>query len=183
MKRLTVLAIIVCVVLLTTPAVVISAPAGPPKGLDVNVVNPSENPVPVQVVGDEITTPYQGKMAIVRDPWNDDPDITSLSPTPEANKILIIEFISGKCNVDKDAEAFVPSFKTTFQGEEFTHYLTFDLADLIMEHGIRSRNYIFNQKTTIFADTNAPIEPDFYTWGGEPSVWCNWIVSGYLKNP
>lgn len=39
MKRLTILGIIACVGLLLVPASVIGAPAGPPEGLNVNVVN------------------------------------------------------------------------------------------------------------------------------------------------
>lgn len=47
MKRLTILGIIACVGLLFAPAAVIGDPAGPPGGLDVNVVNP----VPLPVTG------------------------------------------------------------------------------------------------------------------------------------
>jgi len=47
MKRLTILGIIACVGLVFAPAAVIGGPAGPPGGLDVNVVNP----VPLPVTG------------------------------------------------------------------------------------------------------------------------------------
>ena len=45
MKRLTILGIIACLGLLVSSATVISGPAGPPGGLDVNVVNPLPLPV------------------------------------------------------------------------------------------------------------------------------------------
>jgi hypothetical protein len=45
MKRLRILGIIACVGLLFAPAAVIGDPAGPPGGLDVNVVNPLPLPV------------------------------------------------------------------------------------------------------------------------------------------
>ena len=47
MKKLTILGVIVCVGLLFVPAIVISAPAGPPEGLDVQIVGQ-----PVEVTGD-----------------------------------------------------------------------------------------------------------------------------------
>ena len=165
--------VLILVGLLFIPATIIAGQAGPPDGLDVTIVNPL--PLPVQVVEDEMPITFQRKMAIVRDPGSDceEPCVTPFSPTPKTGKILTIEFISGYCRVDKDAEVFRPGVITSFQGEEFIHLLTYNLADLL-ETTMRSRKYITSQKTKIFADTNNPIEPYFETLGGEPepSVWC-----------
>ena len=64
MKKLAILGIIVCVVMLFGPALAISGPpTGPPGGLDVNIVNP----LPVPVNGEMIVTNDSSAPVIVRD--------------------------------------------------------------------------------------------------------------------
>ena len=63
MKELTILGITAFAALLFAPAAVISAPAGPPEGLDVNIVNPL--PVPVTVDGQATIT---GDVNVVNTP-------------------------------------------------------------------------------------------------------------------
>lgn len=184
MKRLTFLVVIAAVGFLFTPDPVIGDPAGPPNGLNVNVVNPVENPVPVQIIEEEKPTPFQGVMSWNRE-GSSDPVITPLSPTPPPGMILTIEFISGRCQVGEKALDFAPRVRTSFDGNEYPNYLIPVLVNTITNTSNRSLQYVFSQKTVIFADTDDPIEPSVsysFLGGDWPSIYCTFYVSGHLKN-
>jgi len=91
MKRLTILGIIVCVGLLFAPAAVIGAPAGPPGGLDVNVVTAIE---PVYA--------YAGAFLDRSCPFNEE-----VYTVPDG-KFLIIEDASGRINSYSTPNAILP---------------------------------------------------------------------------
>lgn len=73
MKRLTILGIIACAGLLVGSASVIGGPAGPPGGLEVNVINPV--PLPVTVSGD-VTGTISGEVEVTNDPLKVELDAT-----------------------------------------------------------------------------------------------------------
>jgi len=184
MKKLNILGLIACVVLLLAPVSVIAAPAGPPNGLEVKVVNSVENPVPVQNIDEERPTPFQGFMV-----WNrngsDDPEVTLLSPTPPPYMILTIEYISGECQVNEKALHFAPTVRTSFDENEYRNNLIPVLVNTITSTDNRSLHYVISQKTVIFADTDHPIEPSVsysFLGGDWPSIYCSFRVSGFLKN-
>lgn len=65
MKKLLISGIIGCLVMLIAPAAVIGAPAGPPGGLDVTIVNP----LPVPVTGN-VNATIQGDVEVINDEMN-----------------------------------------------------------------------------------------------------------------
>ena len=157
---------------------VVNTPLPVTGEVDVNVVNT----LPVTL---EQGTPYQGTTAVSRT-GSDDPVVSPLSPEPEPGRILVIEFISGRCSAGGLSKSFYPTLKTTFQGTEFQHRLNRDLVTTITTDDLRTLRYVVTEKTTIFADTDEPIEAGYsQIFGGAdwPDVGCGLTVSGYLKNP
>ena len=120
MKRLTILGIIACLGLLVGSAAVIGKPAGPPGGLDVNVVSPdplpvtgevdanvtgdTANPVPVRIVS---SIPKQPVILSESDTFSEgNVEVRVEMFTVPAGKCLIVEYVTaeavgaGKLNVN-----------------------------------------------------------------------------------
>ncbi len=172
-----------CVGLLLTPTAGIGGQSVSRNATKVNVVNTEEQPVPVQIIHQK--TPYQGAMSFIR-MIDDDPTITPLDPAPAADMILTIENISGFCQASEEAKMFTPKVRTTFQGKEVTHHMIPVLLSTPTNTDYRIMNYAFNHTTTIFADTNEPIDPfagSVYIGDDEPFLSCSFTVSGFLENP
>ena len=91
MKKLTILGIIVCVGLLLVPA--ISGAAGPPGGLDVNIVNP----LPVPVTGD-VNASVSGDVNITAGP-EEGLDVNIVNPLPVPVTGDVNASVSGDVNV------------------------------------------------------------------------------------
>jgi len=69
MKKLTILGVVTCVLLMLVPVAVLSAPAGPPDGLDVKIVNPLPVPVTGEVdanVTGDVNATVSGSVNVIK---------------------------------------------------------------------------------------------------------------------
>ena len=102
MKRLTFCLVVVFLGLIVCPAAVIGDPAGPPGGLDVNIVNPL--PVPVEGEVTVSRLPYQQRLSFSKNSADASYYHLLSAPAVPQDKWLVIEHISALINVDS-AEA------------------------------------------------------------------------------
>ena len=158
MKRLVILGIIACVGLLFGSAPVIGGPAGPPGGLDVNVVNPI--PLPVTIPSEERPIPFQT-------------NFDGGSFDVPVGKVAEVDFVYWYCAVGPSAQMHYVSVHTQVDGEIFVY--KFPGSQVPGEN-----DYTFSSRVKIIADGGTSIVYGTVSSGGLPS--CDVYISGYLLN-
>lgn len=181
MKRLALLLIIVCLGLLVGSAAVIGGPAGPPGGIDVNVVSPdplpvtgeisatvtgdvnvSNTPLPVTISNQEIPVPFQHNL---EDGNFDVPE----GMTAE------VDFVYWWCNYEGDVEVHYIGVVTSVDGKDFSYIFP---ASQVSGYDA----YMFSSPVKIFADGNTSISLTRAVEGSGPSSFeCRTFISGHLS--
>ena len=185
MKRLAIWGIIACVGLLVGSAAVIAAPAGPPDGLDVTVVNPDPISVTgnVNVVNDVSNpVPIEGNVGIT-----DTVNVNVINSTvPEPLQVNLIDFFPGY-TVPNDRLLVIKYVSGNFQagGELLGVYI--EISDPEVRHhfvpvfncvdGTLSR-YSFSQQTHIYASPGSEVDIGFGLTGFINSSY--FVISGEL---
>ena len=136
MKRLAILGIIACVGLLVGSAAVIGGPAGPPGGLDVNVLNDPlavevTNAVPVEatIVAPADVNVLNPKLDvnIIRDsePFQACGEglLSRPSFTVPVDRRLVIEDGTIRGNMESDTQILIGSVETIVNGVEARHFI------------------------------------------------------------
>ena len=169
MKRLMILGIIACVALLVGSASVIGGPAGPPGGLDVNVVNP----VPLPVTGD-VNATVTGDVNVGNTPEDplyvrdvDHPARASVIEgcsffidngeetdvcrfvDVELGKRLVVEFISGVVWIPTGRTALAETLISSSSGFFSNHYL---IQALQRTNVTGNDHYVVSQPFRIYID-------------------------------